>query len=86
MVYKARGNGFVLQNERFRSDTRRKRWGLDLWFHKSIEISIWILVTKGLVDTVLGKRNGQSFQDSFCVYQATRETHQFTEKSMLSFT
>lgn len=61
VVCKARGNGFVLQNERFRSDTRRKRLASDLLFQKSIKTSIWIPITKciGLVDTVLRKRNGQ---------------------------
>lgn len=73
MVYKTRGNGLVLQNEKFRSDTKRKRPVSDFRFQKSIKIGIQIPVTNsiGLGDTVLGKGNGQ--RDFKMVYWVTRD-------------
>lgn len=73
MVYKTRGNRLVVQNEKFRSDTKRKRPVSDFRFQKSIKIGIQIPVTNsiGLVDTVLGKGNGQ--RDFKMVYWVTRD-------------
>lgn len=86
MVYKTRGNGLVLQNERFRSDTKEKKTGFRLVVsevnknrhmdpcHKRYRFTGYCLRKEKWT---------KRFQDGFWF---TREMHQFTEKSMLSFT